>query len=201
MPDYKERARWNAGNSSVVYMLLQKWRSIIGLDPKRWDRADFIEDGIELIAPRIAKPYAKSSRTLADQFEIDLPSRFKTDRWSQAYARQFTRELATNVAADLRGLGKQATAEDVLMIFSRNRAIRAGETSVTTAISAGELDAAEVVEKIKGRKLQVVWHIDPLSNVCKPCLALDGSTKDVWIRKFPMGPPAHPRCACYLEFS
>jgi hypothetical protein len=201
MPDYKEREGWEKRTAAAVFLLLKDWHSGIGLDGSGWDRADFIEDGVDLLAPQIQRPYARAGKTVADQFGLTLPPSFDKGRFAQAQAKQFIKELATNVAADLRGLGKKATAADLEQIFSRERASRAGVTFTTQAISLGEIDAAEFIEDTQKRKLQVVWRIDRSSNVCKLCRKLNGSPKRHWSRKFPLGPPAHPRCRCYLEFS
>lgn len=45
-----------------------------------------------------------------------------------------------------------------------------------------------------------IWRIDPRSNVCEHCLPLDGHSRDYWGHFFPMGPPAHPRCACHIQW-
>ena len=201
MPDYKQREGWEKSQAATVFVLLQKWLTRVRSGADAWDRASFIEDGVELLSPAIVRPYARSSQTLADKYKLTLPASMKPGKWAERFAKQFTRELATNVAADLRGLGKHATREDVELIFNRDRARRAGATAVTQAISAGEIDAAVFIEKTKGSKLQVRWQRDRSSNTCKVCWRLNGKLSSYFTIEFPMGPPAHPYCRCYLEFS
>jgi hypothetical protein len=196
MADHKESNGWEKKQAAAIYLLLQRWKR------RTFDRDLFVEDGVELLTQPLSQPYVKAGQTLAQKFDMELPASLRQGRWAEAYAKRFTRELATNVAADLRTLGKEATADQVSLIFSRGRAARGGATAVTQAISAGELDAAGVVEKIKGSKLQVRWLKDWRSTrICKVCQRLHGTLSANWSLEFPMGPPAHPWCRCRLEFS
>lgn len=47
---------------------------------------------------------------------------------------------------------------------------------------------------------RAIWRIDPRSNVCPICLDLDNEPYDRWFLKYPLGPPAHPHCACSLDY-
>lgn len=77
--------------------------------------------------------------------------------------------------------------------MSRDAAKSIAITEVTTAVGHGEAKLRSEFETL-GVKLVAIWNIDPRSNVCKICLALDGEPEDVWEKEFPGGPPAHPAC-------
>lgn len=199
MPDYKQRPGWERSSSGAIWDLFGEWEFRAGKG--RFDIDAFAEDGVELFTPTVARPYVTGGETLFDQFGQEWPSQLPDAAWAQKYAQKFMRDLARNVAADLEAAGVKVGGEDLDLIFSKSRAARGGVTSVTTAISAGELDAAKFIEKMVGSKLLVRWNTERDRKVCRLCKRLDGQLKARWSYRFPSGPPAHPYCRCYLEFS
>lgn len=95
-------------------------------------------------------------------------------------------------------------------ILSRGRAEVIAATETTAQISAGELAARRAIGAERGGPPGVTGHRDGLiarwvterdARVCPICRPLDGVREEGWIDRFPSGPPAHPNCRCFLEYS
>lgn len=76
----------------------------------------------------------------------------------------------------------------------------AGATETTTAHTAGERTYRDGLEKEKEILVVARWNIDPRSNVCPICYALNGAWEETWGEEYRDGPPAHPSCACFLTW-
>lgn len=70
-------------------------------------------------------------------------------------------------------------------------------TELSQLQSDAEMDAAEDVNRSVGSRLVAVWRTEP--GACPICSPLNGTTRE-WKIKFPHGPPAHPRCRCWLDW-
>jgi hypothetical protein len=76
----------------------------------------------------------------------------------------------------------------------------AATTETTAANSAGEFEYKQHYEAKTGIALLTTWESEGDDRVCKICRPLNRTPESVWSRQFPSGPPAHPRCRCYLTF-
>lgn len=105
--------------------------------------------------------------------------------------------------ADELGRGVEQTTEDILSSggdpFSDSRAEMIAITETTHAVQAGELAAAAAWRANYKAKV-AYWVTANDDRVCNICGPLDGQHQDVWIAVQPMGPPAHPRCRCRLDW-
>ena len=90
------------------------------------------------------------------------------------------------------------TDDDLQTVLGDDQATTVAQTETTAATSHGEGIFRDDA-KSSGKDVQVIWRIDPRSNVCPICRGLNGKPEEYWVRLFPLGPPAHPRCACDLE--
>jgi len=52
----------------------------------------------------------------------------------------------------------------------------------------------------EGRQLEPIWQTAEDQDVCDHCEPLDGHGQLVYGSRYPGGPPAHPRCRCYLRW-
>lgn len=73
-------------------------------------------------------------------------------------------------------------------------------TETTAAQSAGQRQAVQTYQVVTNVVITGRWVTEDDEKVCPICRPLDGTTQDVWGLKFPLGPPAHPRCRCHLDF-
>lgn len=90
------------------------------------------------------------------------------------------------------------TDADLSQVLGDDQATTVAQTETTAANSHGE-GVIRDDAKQQGKVVEVIWRIDPRSNVCQICRSLNGQPEAYWVRRFSMGPPAHPRCACDLE--
>lgn len=90
------------------------------------------------------------------------------------------------------------TDQDLSDILGDDQATTVAQTETTAANSHGEGIVRDDAKQ-QGKAVEVIWRIDPRSNVCKICRKMNGTPEEYWSRYFILGPPAHPRCACDLE--
>jgi len=82
--------------------------------------------------------------------------------------------------------------------FGPNRVENIAVTETTGAASAaGEI----AVDATVGRNEEDRWFTAEDQRVCPICAPLNGKTRSNWSRFFPDGPPAHPRCRCWIEYA
>lgn len=79
---------------------------------------------------------------------------------------------------------------------TRNEGQAVSET--TGANSLGEISAVDKARE-DGKVIRVWWVTAGDAGVCPTCAPLDGQEEDLWIEKYPDGPPLHPRCRCFLR--
>ena len=92
---------------------------------------------------------------------------------------------------------KSEISQDLISLFGPDRAEGIAITESTNAISAGGESA---VRQSGGISPEDIWITERDARVCPICSPLDGTSRAVWSLKFPSGPPAHPRCRCYLRY-
>lgn len=91
----------------------------------------------------------------------------------------------------------QDWARDRLFEPSRGETVAITET--TTAISLGERDVVDRMEEL-GVEIDALWITKRDEQVCKVCGPLHNQPISQWEDDFPVGPPAHPRCRCFLIY-
>lgn len=91
----------------------------------------------------------------------------------------------------------QDWARDRLFDPSRGETVAITET--TTAISLGERDVVDRMEEL-GVEIDALWITKRDEQVCKVCGPLHNQPISQWENDFPVGPPAHPRCRCFLIY-
>jgi hypothetical protein len=104
------------------------------------------------------------------------------------------RQTVQEKAAELKIYGGDADEA-----FGESQAETIAATEVTGAISGGESEAIEGLAII-GTMLRPRWFTEQDARVCEICGALHGKGIEVYGRVSVTGPPAHPRCRCWLEY-
>lgn len=84
-------------------------------------------------------------------------------------------------------------------MFNAGRAISVAVTETTSAVSIAERAVADRMERL-GIVAASVWVTAKDDRVCPICGPLDGLGERAWQADFPVGPPAHIRCRCYLRW-
>ena len=83
-------------------------------------------------------------------------------------------------------------------VFGPVRSEMIAVTEVTRAAAQGELAVASELKK-EGIEMRKVWQTNKDELVCPICGPLQGQEEGVWRQSAPDGPPAHPRCRCWLS--
>ena len=85
-------------------------------------------------------------------------------------------------------------------IFSSTRTETIAATETTRAISMGEAAARHILATQFGVELMPIWVTEKDDRVCPICRPNHRKEAPAWEAEFPTGPPAHPRCRCYLDY-
>lgn len=101
------------------------------------------------------------------------------------------KSIADDVADSWKKEKNTVVDPDTIDMYSRD--------AVTDTNSAGELAVVDAASR-SGKRIEAIWVLDPNSNWCERCYALDGTTRDVWSKVAPNGPKLHPKCACSLRY-
>lgn len=143
-------------------------------------------------AARAAKEAAAWAEQRATELATDFAKRIY-EQISEALQRFREQENSDAAAA---GLGVMLAT-----IFSEERAEGIAVTETTGAVSEGEIAEARRMERELGVKIVAEWVTERDARVCPICTPLDGQPEEDWREQFPSGPPAHPRCRCYLTWN
>jgi hypothetical protein len=88
-------------------------------------------------------------------------------------------------------------AKDRLLADSRAENVAITET--TNAVSLAEKTVADRMGEL-GLNVDALWITKRDERVCRVCGPLHLQPISQWRDDYPAGPPAHPRCRCYLDY-
>lgn len=199
MPDLAGRAEHEERLRAAIAAALAAWES----EPNDYR-------GLRLrVRDAAAEPLALTYIVAAEQLGSRLrPDSFSTPRAdAEAWAARMSAHVAAGVAEatqDALQRARQAgdaaaVASAIALLADPERARTIAITETTRAASVGELEEVERYEAATGLRVATVWTTEQDGRVCPICEPLDGLWRARWSREFPWGPPAHPRCRCYLE--
>lgn len=165
---------------------------------------------IQALTERLATTYVLAALVFAQskpEFTLDERSIVTL---ALAWASSRATEIATRFVARA-----QTAAAQLLSVFGISRGERtaaadtiAGRaaaesiaiTETTAAQSAGNRQAVQLYQVQSGVFLQGRWVTEEDGRVCPICRPLHDTPYEVWGQRFPLGPPAHPRCRCHLTY-
>lgn len=125
---------------------------------------------------------------LASSFTANSKSRFDS-------IKQGAIEIKRDTQGSASLLDPRSVANDV---FSQSRLSTLVITETTAAQSAGSEEAARNRGDIS---LQDTWYTERDGRVCSICGPLHASVRTAWDAAFPLGPPAHPNCRCWIQYA
>lgn len=205
MPDLATRSQHEVRIATAMFLLMGNWRNDI-LAGDRFNVSRFADDMSDALFDPLAAVHRDASTNLATAQGVNLDRwnpDVRSDRWATRYGRQIGREVAASVRDELaiarRLRDPLEQNAEIARIFGRTRAEAVGITETTRSISSGERDVLDEIERQTGETLLAYWQTEA-SGVCKICRGLRNKSASVWRAIFPMGPPAHPWCRCWLEY-
>lgn len=94
---------------------------------------------------------------------------------------------------------ERSTRDRVRPLFQRPRAENISVTNTTAAINQGERGSLDEIREKSGLVMREIWRIED-RDACEICRGYEGTTRSIWGRQFPLGPPAHNHCRCGIEY-
>lgn len=94
---------------------------------------------------------------------------------------------------------EDVTEEDLSNVFGSDNTLDiVARTETTAAVTNGEGIIRDDA-KAQGKDVKVIWRLDPALQNCPLCIEVANTEEAFWVRKYPNGPPIHPKCGCDLE--
>ena len=121
-----------------------------------------------------------------------VASRFATNSRERLETLQKDITTTTTVATKAAFRGRLSS------ILGPDRADSLAVTETTAATSAGSAAAVAARGLVSESDR---WITENDDRVCRICNPLHRTRRDNWARLFPLGPPAHVRCRCWLKYS
>jgi hypothetical protein len=117
--------------------------------------------------------------------------------FAEQRAGQVASQLLANTRERILGTDPAEATEVVVRALGPNRASDIAATETTVATSAG---GERAVVLTVGTSVMDLWITEQDGKVCPICAPLHEAKRDVWERQFPMGPPGHPNCRCWISY-
>lgn len=211
MPDLKNRAEYEKRISTALVLLFGEWeRKSRESAAQAWNA---LADGVRAaVADVLAEVYRESFLNMASAagLSIDLDNiEDETRRKAEAFGLTLGVEIADQTRDRVEELHYQLSAGEIsreqfsaglATVFGQARVEQIAITEVTRGISVGEAAALLLITQETGQELVPVWYTERDGRVCPICAPLHGRRKEYWQGQFPGGPPAHPRCRCWLTY-
>lgn len=203
LPDRSQREQELAGSLAVLWAKAAANPTPDSVLRMHWAMPSSIVGTLERV-------YADAASQLADEIgaEVDQERISRAaSAWATGYATKLSDDIhRTTAAMASDALSRQAAgqgnfAELMADAFSDARAELIAATEVTRAITAGEQGLVSYLVVFTGRmQLTATWHTAADDMVCDVCEPLNGTGEEVFGRVSLSGPPAHPRCRCWLDW-
>lgn len=199
MPDLPTRTQYEDALTLLIRRALEEDRRRIEAGG-RFSREAQAARVREEAAPVLASIFGEAAQQIGDRERWGL-STAGLNTEARVWANMRAAALGEMMAA--KTLQMLADGWDLASIFGVDRAASIGITETTGAVTAGERWVfAWATDNVLGddREVERTWHTEGDARVCEICRPLDGREEDYWRRLFPDGPPAHPRCRCWIDY-
>jgi len=187
MPDLPSRREHEAELANAIALAFRS----AGKPPFDWDAM------AAALAAAMAGPLASAFADAAAR----MPGPVSPDAASQ-WAAGYSQALAAEIVGHSRDAIENendgaALAAAIAVVFGAVRALTIAITETTRAITAAEQWAVSLGA---GGEMEPWWVTEKDARVCEVCAPLDETPQSAWVDVAPLGPPAHPRCRCYLDW-
>lgn len=208
MPDLSTRFQHEAAIRDVISSVFDAHRARLnaGLTESEIHLRDDLERQLAIALLLIWMDSTSESAREA-RVSIDLAEAERLGRqWSRAAARQAASTVARNTIDALTYARTGAVSppdltdftDELDAIFGPERAEGIAITETTRAATAATLELETVILD-DDVKVETLWRTERDARVCRLCSPLNLTDQDIWGLRFPDGPPAHPRCRCWLQ--
>lgn len=175
-----------------------------GVSPEFW--AEYQEDLEQVLLHLLLALFiaAASQKGASPDQALLLGSAYSSTR-SRAVAAGFvadSRDMARDFRSQFPSGSPSPTGADIDeitdKILGEGRTERMGVTETTAAAVTG-MEAT--VARMIGLSEDDTWYTRNDSRVCPICEPLHQTRRSHWGSLYPQGPPAHPRCRCWIEYA
>ena len=224
MPDLPSRRQREREIEAAMLILLQKQYDHLVDDPSTPPWAAWEQETTDALVQPLTDTYSEAFERLGKQQGLGMDSdeiKQLATVWALLYAGNVAREVvgstreATQAALRTAAVDGVSRAEALAPTFAVPRVERVSITEVTRAVTAGEREAAARIARAEVERaatddgrigikpldavLIAIWNTEQDGLVCPVCRPLHGTKERDW--PFPIdGPPAHPRCRCWVEW-
>lgn len=200
MPDLPTRAE---RERALAAALLAVFNGYAAIPPRSIPTGNLRADLRNAVSDELAASFSAAASGLAVSRDWGIPE----DRILAAsafWAGQFADALAGEIADNSWRFLQDGRPQEI--IFGAERASKISATETTRAIGAGENWAAAfagvyLLANGDGAVPTRLWHTAEDELVCEECGPLNGQPESIWASRFPLGPPAHPHCRCWLDWA
>jgi hypothetical protein len=195
VPDLPTRDRRERELKAAVLAVLEDFAA---RSPGAVDWIAMTDRLTQVVRGPLVKAYRDAAAAMVAGLDVEFDIDANAGRWVDGYAPALANEVAGSTRAQMAELADDAAA--VAALFAMPRAEGIAITEVTRAVSAAELGVVSVAQAATGKRMIGIWQTERDARVCPVCRPLDQTRPEVWQRTAPSGPPAHPRCRCFLRY-
>ncbi|MEE9472360.1 MAG: hypothetical protein V3V82_00065 [Acidimicrobiia bacterium] len=209
MPDLPSRQRHEDEMVVALMLIFSQWENRVTTGGVDWDR--FGGEVSVAVEPPLREAHQHAAEQVAKIAGHTVPPG-DVSREAAEWADRASREVGASMAATSRDRAAEAESQSLdamspaaafttLMAaqFARTRAVNVSMTEITRAVSAGETSFLVRFDLETSSTTKSFWITELDARVCPICSPLHNVSETVYGREFPSGPPAHPRCRCFLE--
>lgn len=196
MPDLANRSQHESELAAAVWLILSDEANQPAHDWQAMERR--LSDAMqEPLAATFEQSAVAIWLILSDDPVIPSAELVRIAGEARAWAVSTSATIAGSLRANMQA--EAAAGAPPSTTFSRGRADTVAVTETTRAASAGERSERRRFDAA-GLRTVAYWVTERDSRVCPICRPLDSQREEFWQNEFPGGPPAHPRCRCYLRY-
>lgn len=228
MPDLSNRRQHEREIETAMLLLLRKQELHLVDDPNNPPWGAWESETAGALLQPLAGTYGKAFGKLGKQNSLDVNDEEIARLamvWALLYSASVAREIvgstreATTAALRRAATEGIAREEALAPTFDRPRVERISITETTRAVTAGEREAAQRIRQAEIERraagvddegrigerptfdplMTAIWNTEQDGLVCPICRPLHGTPEDEWPQPID-GPPAHPRCRCWVEW-
>ena len=208
MPDLKTRAQRERETAAAVLLIFQQYgQDALHAWPGPYDWAIMQARLQAALTPTLAETFEQAAAQIKAKYGVQISEpelRRWAEQWANGYAGPLSTAIVGTTQADLDALKGKTQAEvaaafAVIVAGMAARAEMIAITETTRAISAGEGFMVERGGLIGAEGVELLWQTAEDERVCDVCGPLHGAGYEIYDRVSPGGPPAHPRCRCFLS--
>lgn len=210
MPDLPTRRTREGEIAAALALAWRAWKLRIEKNPEAVDWSRFRDDTEGALILPLVRVYVEAARQLALEHGVPVDVR-ELEQHAQDWASGYVATLAGEITTSTRDMIDRAVIKakmvdgmpliwGIAIAFNGSRIARIAISETGRAITAGGRAIVRRFSLTNEETLVPWWYTEADGRVCEICAPLHNQREEAWQSMFPAGPPAHPRCRCWLEY-